>query len=90
VFEYANGDGSCAVTGGYMYRGALIPALAGAYVFADYCRGRLEAFVPRNGRATEARTTLGPRVDALASFGEDARGELYVLSLAGTVYRIEA
>ena len=89
VFEYANGDGSCAVTGGYVYRGALIPALSGAYVFADYCRGRLEAFVPRNGRATKARM-LGPRVEALASFGEDARGELYVLSLAGTVSRIAA
>jgi hypothetical protein len=37
----------------------------------------------------EARA-LGPRVDALASFGEDARGELYVLSLAGTVSRIAA
>jgi glucose/arabinose dehydrogenase len=89
VFEYANGGGSCAVTGGYVYRGELIPALAGAYVFADYCGGRLEAFVPRNGRATQARF-LGPRVDALASFGEDARGELYVLSLAGTVFRIAA
>jgi glucose/arabinose dehydrogenase len=89
VFEYANGDGSCAVTGGYVYRGALIPALSGAYVFADYCRGRLEAFVPRSGRATKARV-LGPRVEALASFGEDARGELYVLSLAGTVSRIAA
>jgi glucose/arabinose dehydrogenase len=89
VFEYANGDGSCAVTGGYVYRGALIPALSGAYVFADYCRGRLEAFVLRNGRATKARM-LGPRVEALASFGEDARGELYVLSLAGTVSRIAA
>jgi glucose/arabinose dehydrogenase len=89
VFEYANGEGSCAVTGGYVYRGELIPALAGAYVFADYCGGRLEAFVPRNGRATQARF-LGPRVDALASFGEDARGELYVLSLAGTVFRIAA
>ena len=70
-------------------RGALIPALAGAYVFSDYCGGRLEAFVPRHGRATQARF-LGPRVDALASFGEDARGELYVLSLAGTVFRIAA
>jgi len=74
---------------GYVYRGALIPVLAGAYVFADYCRGRLEALVPGKGRAMEARA-LGPRVDALASFGEDARGELYVLSLAGTVSRIAA
>ena len=87
VFEYANGDGSCAVTGGYVYRGARIPDLAGAYVFGDYCRGVLEAFVPLDGWATQARA-LGPRVDALASFGQDARGELYVLSLAGTVFQI--
>ena len=87
VYEYAHGDGSCAVTGGYVYRGDRIPDLAGAYVFGDYCRGVLEAFVPRDGRATQVRA-LGPRVDALASFGQDARGELYVLSLAGTVFRI--
>jgi glucose/arabinose dehydrogenase len=87
VYEYAHGDGSCAVTGGYVYRGDRIPDLAGAYVFGDYCRGVLEAFVPRDGRATQVRE-LGPKVSALASFGEDARGELYVLSLAGTVFRI--
>ena len=87
IYEYAHGDGSCAVTGGYVYRGERIPDLAGAYVFGDYCRGVLEAFVPRDGRATQARA-LGPRVDALASFGQDARGELYVLSLAGTVFQI--
>ena len=56
-------------------------------MFADYCRGVLEAFVPRDGRATQVRE-LGPRVSSLASFGEGARGELYVLSLAGTVFRI--
>ena len=89
IYEYAHGDGSCAVTGGYVYRGERIPDLAGAYLFGDYCRGVLEAFVPRDGRATQVRE-LGPRVDALASFGEDARGELYVLSLAGTVFRIAA
>ena len=87
VFEYRNGDGSCAVTGGYVYRGEEIEGLTGAYVFADYCRGALEAFVPRDGRATHVRA-LGPRVDALASFGEDADGELYVLSLTGTVSRL--
>ncbi|MGA9161034.1 MAG: PQQ-dependent sugar dehydrogenase [Actinomycetota bacterium] len=87
VFEYPNGDGSCAVTGGYVYRGQEIEGLVGAYVFADYCRGALEAFVSRDGRAAHVRA-LGPRVDALASFGEDADGELYVLSLTGTVFRL--
>jgi glucose/arabinose dehydrogenase len=87
IYDYAHGDGSCAVTAGYVYRGERIPDLAGAFIFGDYCRGVLEAFVPRDGRATQVRA-LGPRVDALASFGQDARGELYVLSLAGTVFQI--
>ncbi|HKI29659.1 MAG TPA: hypothetical protein VKB32_09575 [Actinomycetota bacterium] len=60
IYEYAHGDGSCAVTGGYVYRGERIPDLAGAYIFGDYCRGVLEAFLPRDGRATQARA-LGPR-----------------------------
>ena len=87
VFEYPNGDGSCAVTGGYVYRGDDIVDLTGAYVFADYCGGRLEAFVLRDGRAEQHRS-LGERVEALASFGQDADGELYVLSLSGPVYRL--
>jgi glucose/arabinose dehydrogenase len=87
VFEYPNGDGSCAVTGGYVYRGDDIVDLTGAYVYADYCGGRLEAFVLRDGRAKQHRS-LGERVDALASFGQDADGELYVLSLSGPVYRL--
>jgi hypothetical protein len=32
---------------------------------------------------------LGSVVSSLASFGEDANGELYVMSLAGPVYRID-
>jgi hypothetical protein len=86
VFEYPTGDG-CAVTGGYVYRGEEIPDLVGAYVFGDFCNGRLEAFAVRNGRAVQHRE-LGPVVENLASFGEDAGGELYALSLSGNVYRL--
>jgi glucose/arabinose dehydrogenase len=88
IYEYANGGGNCAVTGGYVYRGSRIPNLRGAYLFADFCVGRLRAFVEHDGRATEHRF-LGPQAGNLASFGEDARGELYVLSLGGGVYRID-
>ncbi len=32
---------------------------------------------------------LGPRVEALSSFGQDADGELYVLSLSQGVFRLD-
>lgn len=86
VFEYPTADG-CAVTGGYVYRGQDIPALVGAYVFADFCQGRLEAFRLEDGQA-RGFDELGPEVANLASFGEDADSELYVLSLSGPVFRL--
>lgn len=88
IYEYARRGGTCAVTGGYVYRGSKIPDLAGAYVFGDYCGGWIRAVVQEGGRVTAERE-LGLRVEGLASFGEDAGGELYALSLQGTVYRLE-
>jgi glucose/arabinose dehydrogenase len=87
VYEYPTGDGTCAVTGGYVYRGRDIPQLFGTYVFADFCRGQLEALRLRDGRV-RGHDELGPTVANLASFGEDADGELYVLSLSGPVFRL--
>jgi glucose/arabinose dehydrogenase len=86
VYEYPTADG-CAVTGGYVYRGQDIPALVGAYAFADFCRGRLEAFRLEDGQA-RGHDELGPEVANVASFGEDADGELYVLSSSGPVFRL--
>ena len=87
VYEYVHDGSVCAVTGGYVYRGESIPELRGAYVFGDFCKGRLEAFRLLDGEATEV-VRLGPVVPNLASFGEDANGELYVLSLSGDIYRL--
>lgn len=87
VYEYRHQQGGCSVTGGYVYRGSAIPELVGAYVFGDFCLGRIEAFVLEDGRATGLRD-LGLGVRNLASFGEDADGELYVLSLDGPVFRL--
>ena len=87
VWEYTQDDG-CSVTGGYVYRGTAIDDLYGAYVFGDYCTSRLWALQISRGEV-EFRD-LGVEVPGgqLASFGEDARGELYTLSLDGTVARI--
>lgn len=84
-YEYTHDGGNCSVTGGYVYRGAALKSLLeGVYVFADYCAGDLMGL--RDGKATD----LDVRVDGPSSFGEDAAGELYVLSLRGPVYRLEA
>jgi glucose/arabinose dehydrogenase len=86
VYEYSHDEG-CVVTGGYVYRGEAIPDLYGAYVFADFCAGRIEALRLRNGRVI-GRRALGPVVPSLSSFGEDAQGELYAISLGGGLYRL--
>jgi glucose/arabinose dehydrogenase len=87
VFEYSHDGGGCTVVGGYVYRGEAIPPLVGAYVFADLCLGRLEAIRVESGRVTDHRV-LGPVVPNVSSFGEDADGELYAMSLGGAVYRL--
>ena len=87
VYEYSHGGGGCVVTGGYVYRGETIPDLAGAYLFGDFCIGKLEALRFADGRVGGHRL-LGPTVPNLSSFGEDADGELYAMSLSGAVYRL--
>ena len=86
ALTYATGAGhNCAITAGYVYRGS-VPRLRGRYVFGDYCSGRIWSVVLRSGRATGKR--LEPvKVPSLASFAEDARGELYAVSLLGRVFR---
>lgn len=87
IYEYSHAEGGCTVIGGYAYRGDAIPELTGAYLFGDLCIGEIEALLVENGRVT-GHAALGPVVENLSSFGEDADGELYAMSLSGGVYRI--
>ncbi|HET6399209.1 MAG TPA: PQQ-dependent sugar dehydrogenase, partial [Candidatus Thermoplasmatota archaeon] len=87
VHVYSHAGGRCSVTGGFVYRGSAIPGLAGQYVFGDYCSG--EVWALDAARPREAHLLL--RVDdRLASFGEDAAGELYVVGHGGSVHRLVA
>ncbi len=87
VFEYDHAStGGCGVIGGYVYRGEAIPSLVGTYVYSDLCHGRLQGLRSRDGQVRHI--DLGRTVQAVSSFGEDAAGELYVLSLTGRVYRL--
>jgi glucose/arabinose dehydrogenase len=89
LLETKHSDGTCAIVGGYVYRGKAIPALAGVYVFGDDCRPNLVGVVAAGGKVVSQRD-LGPKVTQLTSFGEDNRGELYAIGREGTVYRIVA
>ena len=88
VHEYGPELGR-SIVGGFVYRGAALPALQGAYVFGDFYNAQIRAIVPE-GRGFSDAVELGLAVPDLTSFGEDAAGELYALSISGPVYRIEA
>jgi glucose/arabinose dehydrogenase len=89
VHDYSHTDG-CSVTGGYVYRGARIPMLTGAYFYGDFCGGWVRSFRWSGGVVSGHLdwVQLRPAGGQVSSFGEDGRGELYVVSLAGSVYRI--
>lgn len=82
VYTYSHSEGGCSVTGGFVYRGSAIAALQGSYLFADYCSGKIHSFVANKA------STLTISTEQISSFGVDADGEVYVLSLDGPIYRI--
>ncbi len=77
-------------TGGFVYRGSAIPNLYGRYVFADFVTGN----VWHIARDTAPTLTLGATSPAfnsglqVASFAQDADGELYIVHLGGTLHKI--
>ena len=99
VLEYPHGPGDsigCSVTGGYVYRGCAMPDLRGRYFYSDYCTAFIKSFVMSGGAVTDPQdhtAALAPtsplHIASVASFGEDARGELYFCDIAlGNVYKI--
>jgi len=88
VLSYGRSEG-CSITGGFVYRGAAIPALQGHYFYSDFCQGWVRSFRLENGSAVDQFQwpTLAPGGN-VPSFGRDAAGELYVMSTDGVVFKI--
>jgi glucose/arabinose dehydrogenase len=87
IFEYGHRSGRCAIIGGYVVRDRKLTSLAGRYLYTDNCAGGLRSFVPHRRRGGGDRG-LGIHVSAPSSFGEGARGAIYVTSLNGPVYKL--
>lgn len=86
--QYTHVGGNCAITGGYVYRGAGYPVLVGQYVFADFCSGRIWSMPSGGGTAD-----MVERADTsqnITSFGENEAGELFAVTADGRLYRILA
>jgi glucose/arabinose dehydrogenase len=88
VHEYTHAGG-CSVTGGHVYRGTLLTGLQGHYFYADYCDGWVRSFRVKGGRAVDHRDWALGTLGRISSFGQDAAGELYIVSHSGRVYRLE-
>lgn len=92
---YSHAEG-CAVVGGQVYRGSALPALRGAYLYADFCYGFIRWLrwttggVEETGDLTDVLASSGKFISAI---GRDAAGELLVVELGaelglGAVYRV--
>jgi cysteine-rich repeat protein len=76
----------CSITGGFVYRGCRMPDLRGRYFYGDFCSSFIRSFAGvAGGDAQDVRdhtrelTPSGRAIRAISSFGEDARGELYLV-----------
>jgi len=97
IFEYSHAVGH-SITGGHVYRGvSLGSTYRGRYFYADFVDNRVWSLrltvSPSTGDATtsdviEHTAALGAAAASPASFGEDADGELYLVSYPGRVYRL--
>ena len=84
-------DAGLSITGGFVYRGKKVPALTGVYVYGDYDSGRIWGLRHDKGKLIESGELIdlkqGRKLN-IASFGEDAQGELYILAFDGRIHEL--
>ncbi|MBH0200016.1 MAG: glucose dehydrogenase [Nitrospira sp.] len=88
VLDYPHAEEACSVTGGYVYRGSAAPAQQGTYFYADFCNGFVRSFRYQNGQATDQFKWPLLSRQGITSFGEDAQGELYLMTQGGSLFKI--
>jgi hypothetical protein len=74
-----------------------MPDLRGAYFYSDYCAAFIRTFQGVSGgnaqnvvdRTADVSPAIGGfTIGQVTSFGEDARGELYVADQGGEVFKL--
>ncbi|MXZ91259.1 MAG: PQQ-dependent sugar dehydrogenase [Chloroflexi bacterium] len=87
VWEYSLDGEPCSVIGGYVYRGSAIPWLKGAYVYGDFCSGKVYGLRYVDDEVVEHRRLADTGL-RIMSFAQDSDGELYLLTRKSGIYRL--
>jgi glucose/arabinose dehydrogenase len=87
IFDYGH-DSGCSVTGGFVYRGKDLPDFQGVYLFGDYCSGLIWGLVPNDANSWDTKILFSSGYN-ISSFAEDEKGEIYLLDLNGSIYRLQ-
>jgi uncharacterized repeat protein (TIGR03806 family) len=86
VAQYSHSVGQ-SITGGYVYRGTAIPALAGRYVFGDFVSGRIWQIAGETAPTVTVTSGFDSGL-SIASFAQGSDGELYIVNYGGTLYHL--
>jgi len=85
-----NKGADCPLIGGFVYRGS-VTELQGVYVYGDFCTGAVKGLLQRKGVVLDDKA-IGPQLgtNSIVAFAEDNQGELYIVTLGGSVQRLVA
>ena len=76
------------MTGGHVYRGRRLPdRFRGWYFFGDYCSGRIWS-ISAGATSPASGVQMLDTSLLISAFGESESGEVYVVSLGGSVHRL--
>jgi len=93
ILDYTHDDGACSIIGGYVYRGTKNSSISGTYFYGDLCAGFVRSFQLQNGKLGTQNTwplLSPPAGQQITSFGEDAQGELYLVTQPSGLFRLVA
>ena len=91
--DYTHDDGACAIIGGYVYRGTKNTAVTGTYFYGDLCAGFVRSLQMQNGMLGMENSwplLSPPAGQQITSFGEDAQGELYLVTQPNGLFHVVA
>ncbi|HTL63073.1 MAG TPA: PQQ-dependent sugar dehydrogenase [Nitrospira sp.] len=93
IIDYTHDGGACSIIGGYVYRGTKNAIANGTYFYGDLCAGFVRSLQMQNGKLGMENSwplLSPPAGQQITSFGEDAQGELYIVTQPSGLFRVLA